>query len=112
MASWMNYLPIDMLQGFKEAVLILCQKHLWHRNATRKHFGGSCQTEFSSTVAVPSRSSSAKSKRTAGSPALAACGVMDALPGYAESAESLHAHPTFTRTTLEAQLTVSHNSLS
>lgn len=32
-------------------------------------------------------------KRTAGLPALAACGVMHALPGYAESAESLHARP-------------------
>lgn len=61
--SLINYLPIDKLQGFKEAVFILCQKHLWHRNATRKHFGGSCQIEFSSTVAVPSRSSSAKSQK-------------------------------------------------
>lgn len=40
-------------------------------------------------------------KRTAGSLALAACGVMDALPGYAESAESPHARPALTRTALE-----------
>lgn len=41
-------------------------------------------------------------KRTAGSPALTACGVMDALPGCAESAESLHARSTLTGITLEA----------
>lgn len=117
--DWMNYLPNSSSSWFKRhatRILRECvqfrpktsvaqecnKKAIWRKLSdwVQQHCGCAQQEIISQGV-----------KRTAGSSALAVCGVMDALPGYAESAESPHARPGLTRTALETSLTTASADL-